>query len=666
MTGYDVCGVLMLVLLTLAGCLINTELYENRKAELTDHDGDGFVQELDCDDADATVFPGAAEVCDGALQDCDGEVDEDAVDAPAWYPDADVDGFGAAGAAPVQSCDGPDGYVVNALDCDDGATRVNPTAEEVAYDGVDDDCDGADLDDLDGDGYAAERTGGGDCDDEDAAVYPGATDAPYDGVDQDCVGGDADDLDGDGQAATEAGGGDCDDSDPSILTGAAETWADGFTDNDCDDELEAATLTYGAGAWTGVRPNGQLGRRLGALGDVTGDGRADYLAAAAYDDGAYTFGGAVFLVSGTSGGPLVDAPEMVAGGAYWFLGAGLDGGPDVDADGVPDLFVSATGVDGGAGATWLVSGAAFAASTSPFSAADAALATVSGDTPSSYSGSAITFLGDVMGDGASWYGVSAPLADVGELAGAGKVGLFDAADRGDVVLGDAVVGVEGYFGGATMGNHLTTAGDVDGDGLDDYMVSFGAGDLAVILPGGVASPTLPDDALFRLTGTGVGEIGECMMVGDVDGDGVRDMGCIEGFLTLRLYMELDSAPLRLVTDPSATVNYGVGALGDILVDLGDLDGDGRAETLTPLSWSPTLESAVAVVQPGASFTEGVTLEVLAAPLQAVSSRSGSYGDRAVLVGDVDGDGVNEIALGGFTDSVGGTEAGAVVTIPVPY
>ncbi|MBI5071995.1 CHAP domain-containing protein [Candidatus Falkowbacteria bacterium] len=44
---------------------------------LTDDDGDGFSEsEGDCDDANADVYPGAAELCDGADEDCDGETDE--------------------------------------------------------------------------------------------------------------------------------------------------------------------------------------------------------------------------------------------------------------------------------------------------------------------------------------------------------------------------------------------------------------------------------------------------------------------------------------------------------------------------------------------------------------------------------------------------------------
>lgn len=45
----------------------------------TDADGDGFyLEEDDCNDADAQTHPGAEDFCDGRDQDCDEEVDEDA------------------------------------------------------------------------------------------------------------------------------------------------------------------------------------------------------------------------------------------------------------------------------------------------------------------------------------------------------------------------------------------------------------------------------------------------------------------------------------------------------------------------------------------------------------------------------------------------------------
>jgi len=44
--------------------------------ECVDKDKDGFDNCEDCDDSDASVYPGALEVCDGKDNDCDGEVDE--------------------------------------------------------------------------------------------------------------------------------------------------------------------------------------------------------------------------------------------------------------------------------------------------------------------------------------------------------------------------------------------------------------------------------------------------------------------------------------------------------------------------------------------------------------------------------------------------------------
>src|SRR5687767_451842 len=77
-------------------------------------------------------------------------------------------------------------------DCNDSDAAVHPGAEEVAYDGIVQDCDSADLADVDGDGHDARATGGQDCNDDDASVHPGADDVCGDGIDQDCGGSDLD------------------------------------------------------------------------------------------------------------------------------------------------------------------------------------------------------------------------------------------------------------------------------------------------------------------------------------------------------------------------------------------------------------------------------------------------------------------------------------------
>ncbi|NQV90375.1 hypothetical protein HQ487_03110 [Candidatus Uhrbacteria bacterium] len=243
----------------------------------------GYVDSADdCDDTDATSYPGATEYCDGADNDCDGSTDPDtSADASTWYTDSDSDGYGDATSS-TMSCSAPSGTVADATDCDDIDADVNPGAVEVCDD-LDDDCDGTTdvgatdagtyYPDADGDtygdaggvtvtqcdqpwGYVADDT---DCDDGDATSYPGATEY-CDGADNDCDGStdpdsssDAttwytdDDNDGYGDASistvscsapsgTVADGTDCDDDDRTVYPGATEYCDE--QDNDCDGDVD--------------------------------------------------------------------------------------------------------------------------------------------------------------------------------------------------------------------------------------------------------------------------------------------------------------------------------------------------------------------------------------------------------------------------------------------
>lgn len=64
-----------------------------------------------------------------------------------------------------------DGFT-SELDCDDTNPNVNPNGVEIAYDGIDQDCSGSDLNDLDNDGFIADIVGGEDCDDSNPLTNP--------------------------------------------------------------------------------------------------------------------------------------------------------------------------------------------------------------------------------------------------------------------------------------------------------------------------------------------------------------------------------------------------------------------------------------------------------------------------------------------------------------
>jgi hypothetical protein len=277
-----------------------------------DVDGDGDLAGADCDDGDASIAHGAAEVLgDGVDQDCDG--------GDTCRLDADADGYGAEGAtfasADLDCTDvGEGGAAMPATDCDDGDPSRNPGISEVADDGVDSDCDGGDLcyADVDADGYRA--TSGMvtsadldcadrgearsadpavDCDDSSASVHPGATEVPGNGVDSDCDGGevcyaDADDdgyvddggatvisADKDcndaGEGTDRDAGGDCDDGAASVHPFASEAVGDGI-DADCDGGERCHTDVDGDGhGGTGTTASADLDCSDAGEAAVSGD-----------------------------------------------------------------------------------------------------------------------------------------------------------------------------------------------------------------------------------------------------------------------------------------------------------------------------------------------------------------------------------------------------------
>jgi hypothetical protein len=145
----------------------------------------------------------------------------------------------ASVAVEIQVDDDADGFIAEPWgdDCDDDSSFVHPGATEVAYDGIDQDCDGFDLTDIDGDGYDSDLVGGDDCDDTNIAINPGAIDLPYDGIDQDCSGTDAIDLDGDGWEGGLSGT-DCNDNNAAVNPAATE-----IPYNNIDEDCSGADLT---------------------------------------------------------------------------------------------------------------------------------------------------------------------------------------------------------------------------------------------------------------------------------------------------------------------------------------------------------------------------------------------------------------------------------------
>jgi hypothetical protein len=241
---------------------------------LLDGDGDGYPSfaalsncPADCDDNNASVYPGAAEICgDGIDQNCDG------VDTSCTFIDNDNDGF-------YSIATGGD-------DCDDNDPLVRPGMPEICGDTKDNDCLDGDLlcpPDHDADGYTPTSQGGNDCDDNDPHIHPHALEICGDNIDQDCAGGDAacaHDIDGDGFDNPELGGNDCDDFDASTYPGAPERCGDGRDQNcdgldqECTQSNNDSTVNNTA-ATNNTSPTNQCDEVNGACGDALIDADND-------------------------------------------------------------------------------------------------------------------------------------------------------------------------------------------------------------------------------------------------------------------------------------------------------------------------------------------------------------------------------------------------------
>ncbi len=252
-----------------------------RPGDTEDDDGDGVADVVcggsDCDDANADVYPGAQELCNGIDDDCDRMVDGASADAM-WYLDLDRDGYGDSTRPAISSCEPQAGRVPRGGDCDDGDASIHPRVPDLC-DGIDADCDGsidengvrfAYFPDADGDGWGASdaasivfrctRPAGtverpGDCDDTRATRYPTAPELCQ-GLDDDCdprIDEDSERLwypdgDGDGHGAGAGTLGcmapsghvmtndDCDDLNPGNFPGNTERCND--RDEDCDGRVD--------------------------------------------------------------------------------------------------------------------------------------------------------------------------------------------------------------------------------------------------------------------------------------------------------------------------------------------------------------------------------------------------------------------------------------------
>jgi hypothetical protein len=432
------------------GCLFRGDLREERLLQLTDADVDGFTADIDCDDNDASEHP---EVI--------------------WYADADADEYGDPNSA-SECARAAKTDVTNNLDCNDQAKDEFP-GQVFHFDG-DGDTFGhkTQTHECSRKGTGSWVLDGTDCDDDDTLVNPGADEICDNSVDDNC-----DDLpndcDGAGEhpltsVALRFEGTKKNSEVGETVASAGDVNADGFQDlwisapgrntvylvhggpnltGDLDLKKAAASQIEVLDNWNDPK--------IANAGDVDGDGLPDVIISANdYPDPA-----AVYLVTGGFGAAdISSAASTTIVGDNSSLGHALSGAGDVNQDGLDDFLVGS--LDG----AYLFHGPGVQGQVHPD---DADAIFVSKNSERYHAGDDVAAAGDVNSDGVPDLLIGSP-NDWSKNSITGLVHVVFGPVEGTVHLADADVTLRGEYEDDGTGETVASAGDHNGDGADDILV----------------------------------------------------------------------------------------------------------------------------------------------------------------------------------------------------
>ena len=277
----------------------------------------------------------------------------------------------------------------------------------------------------------------------------------------------------------------------------------------------------------------------------------------------------------------------------------------------------------------------------------------------------------------------------------GDAGTLD--PPGTVVAFQKISQTEGGFGGNLdnadlFGHGVTNIGDVDGDDITDVAVGAFGDDDGGFNTGAVWILFLNSDGTVKaeqkISDTQGGLIGDLSTnaifgvsvdgIGDLDGDGVPDLavgnfgdddgGLDRGAIWI-LFLNTDGTVKteQKISDTQGGFNGTLSnsdQFGSGVADVGDLDGDGVTD-LAVGAWTDDDGGS----NRGAIWILFLNTDGTVKSEQKISDTQGGFGGtldngdqfgRSVAdIGDLDGDGVTDLAVGANQDDDGGTDRGAV-------
>ena len=394
---------------------------------------------------------------------------------------------------------------------------------------------------------------------------------------------------------------------------------------------------------------------------------------------------------------------LVGEASYDRLGGSVSAAGDVNGDGFGDFILGAAGNgEGGynAGAAYVIFGKADGVGPLDLAVLEPADGfKILGDAAYDRAGLSVAAAGDVNGDGFSDILVGAPGNDTGAAnAGAAYLIFGRQSDIHDLDLAalaaDEGAGIHGTAASDYAGYSVSSAGDVDGDGFDDFVIgAYGRNSYQGVLyllfggPQGIGPIDLaaidPADGIAIAGGAAGARTGvRVAAAGDVNGDGFGDIavgadghdggGADAGLVYVIFgrgtgFGTVDLADL----DPADGFSIQGEAAGDRLglqvAAAGDVNADGYGDLILGAFTDSNGQDAGAVYlifgkQAGFGPVDLAGLDAGDGVRIAGGAAGDAVGIGAAGAGDVNGDGFDDLLVGAFLADGGGVDSGAAYVV----